>query len=311
MKMQRLPQAMVSVFFGFHKRLLPLVMLVAMLGTTACGEEFEAKSVVLYLRVVGIKADVPRVAPGQGTTLSALVVTPSEDDEVDLLWEVCPFTGSADDGYPCVFPEGMPVGMQEAMTGRGETFEFEYVPELAFFVEYFCSSQAELLERLPEGLPVPNCDQGYPARARLTATIASTGEEVVAVKTLNLLSMSVPAEDNHNPVTTGMVPGADAPLVATVGEAFPVECPVDVDALDVFTRMDDDEARQEEVLISWFVRGGSLDKDMSFFSLTISDPVEAQENEVTADEAGVVTVWCVLRDGRGGTDWSRLDIEVR
>ena len=95
------------------------------------------------------------------------------DDEVDLLWEVCPFTGPADEGYPCVFPEGMPPGMQEAMTGRGETFDFEYAMDLAFFVEFFCASQAGLVEQLPEGLPIPNCDQGYPARARLTAGLGT------------------------------------------------------------------------------------------------------------------------------------------
>ena len=93
-------------------------------------------------------------------------------------------------------------------------------------------------------------------------------------------------------------------------EAIPLRCEPELSLLESFERTGDDKLRDEEVQLSWFVRNGSLDESVTFWSREAKEPEKAFENEVTADEAGESTVWCVIRDGRGGSDWRRFDLVI-
>ncbi|OIP44046.1 MAG: hypothetical protein AUK47_01660 [Deltaproteobacteria bacterium CG2_30_63_29] len=282
-----------------------VALLVVLFG--GCGDNFDPKSKVNKLRILAIKAENPRLSAGEFTTFEALVVT-ADDGPVDLLWEFCPFTGGAEGRFPCVYPEGTPQELITMLQGHSETFAFAYVPELQALVDLFCEQQAQLASELPPGIPLPNCDQGYPARVRLTATEVETGAVVEAVKTLQLVPSSGGVQDNANPAVVQLVPGEDAPEFATKGEAFPLRCELDPTSLESFVRVDQTEVRKEELLISWFVRNGKLEKDLTFYSEDEDLTKEPQENKVTPSESGVTTVWCVVRDGRGGTDWTHLDV---
>lgn len=284
-----------------------ILAFVAALLSTGCGDNFDPKSKVNKLRILAIKAENPRLSVGEFTSFQALVVSP-EDGPVELLWEFCPFTGPAEERFPCVYPEGTPQEFIRLLQSTEDSFTFAYVGELQALIDLFCEQQVELASQLPPGIPLPNCDQGYPARVRLTAIDANTGEDVVAVKTLQLVPSAGDVEDNGNPAILQLVPGDDAPEQATHGEAFPLRCEIDPSSLESFTRVDQTTARQEELLVSWFVRNGKLEKDLTFYSEAEGLTTESQKNEVTPSEAGETTVWCVIRDGRGGTDWTQLDI---
>jgi len=270
----------------------------------ACTEDFDPQSKVSYLRILAIQAETPRLAAGENTAVQALAVTEDPDRLINLTWEICPFTGPAIEGYPCLFPPEAPQAWKDALTADGDRFDFTYDAIFAAAVDLLCSQQ------LPPSIPLPSCTQGYPARVRLTA--AAGEEQVVAVKTLYLIPSQPESavSPNANPRLNSLEPDPEAPIQPRVGEDFPIRCEIDDASRETFTRADEDQPRREEILLSWFVRNGKLDKDVSFYSDIYGDADEAQNNTLTPASAGPATVWCVARDGRGGTDWRQLDLMV-
>lgn len=287
-----------------------VLLLAAASGLAACGDDFTPRSVVDKTRILAIRASNPRLEPGESTQLSALLVN-ADGDEARLVraWEVCAFTQGDDTKYACAWPEDVPQAILELFRGTGETFEFTYFEALASLVDDYCAQQEELVAELPPGITLPDCSSGFPARVRLVATDPLSGEEAIAVKTLYLAPSQRPENysDNENPAIvelTSIDPGAPV----RVDEAHPIRCTVDPNSLEAFVRLHEDVARLEEVQLSWFVRNGRLDEGQTFYSTETGDAQKAQTNEVTPEAPGAVTVWCVIRDGRGGVDWQTLEL---
>jgi len=61
--------------------------------------------------------------------------------------------------------------------------------------------------------------------------------------------------------------------------------------------------------VSWFATDGSFDQDRTGRDET--DMTTATDNDwVAPTTPGVVHLWLVLRDSRGGIDWRALDLTV-
>jgi hypothetical protein len=67
------------------------------------------------------------------------------------------------------------------------------------------------------------------------------------------------------------------------------------------------EAR-EAMRLSWYATGGALDVDRT--GVTNADTSTTWSNVWTAPAAGPASLWIVVRDDRGGTGWSRIDVVV-
>jgi hypothetical protein len=67
--------------------------------------------------------------------------------------------------------------------------------------------------------------------------------------------------------------------------------------------------RQEQAVVSWFATAGSFGNDVTSSAFT-----KTLDNVFTAPDAppagGALSVWAVVRDGRGGTGWRHLAVEV-
>lgn len=61
--------------------------------------------------------------------------------------------------------------------------------------------------------------------------------------------------------------------------------------------------------VSWFATGGTFDADKT--GRAEDDPATTSDNLWTAPSPGVVHLWIVLRDSRGGVDWASYDLVVR
>ncbi|MBI2895034.1 MAG: hypothetical protein HYY06_15875 [Deltaproteobacteria bacterium] len=62
----------------------------------------------------------------------------------------------------------------------------------------------------------------------------------------------------------------------------------------------------EELIVSWFATGGDFDEER-----TQGPEEERFDVAWTApSDPGAVTMWAVLRDGRGGVSWSEAEVEV-
>jgi hypothetical protein len=70
------------------------------------------------------------------------------------------------------------------------------------------------------------------------------------------------------------------------------------------------ERRHEGIRISWFVTAGDLDFDRTGRSEAEADENTSQNNWVAPNEAGVVSVWAVARDDRGGVGWRAGKVRV-
>jgi len=68
--------------------------------------------------------------------------------------------------------------------------------------------------------------------------------------------------------------------------------------------------QREAIVVGWFATGGAFDEDRT--GRTSSDDGTTSENGWQAPaQAGLVHLWVVLRDDRGGTGWAEYALEVR
>jgi hypothetical protein len=67
---------------------------------------------------------------------------------------------------------------------------------------------------------------------------------------------------------------------------------------------------RESIDVAWFATGGAFDNDRS--GRTDTDTATTSDNGWQApSQAGVVTVWIVLRDNRGGAGWAEYKLDVQ
>jgi hypothetical protein len=67
--------------------------------------------------------------------------------------------------------------------------------------------------------------------------------------------------------------------------------------------------QREGISVLWFATGGSFDNDRT--GRTASDTSVVSDNGWRApSHAGVVTMWVVLLDDRGGTTWGEYVLDI-
>ena len=100
-------------------------------------------------------------------------------------------------------------------------------------------------------------------------------------------------------VSPGAALTVEASFVAGSAETFPVFDPVSETLV----------SQQESLHMSWFVTGGKFEHDRT--GVAAGDAATTTDNAWTAPvQPGIVYLWLVLRDSRGGTDWKSYQIEV-
>jgi hypothetical protein len=291
---------------------------------SACGQDFEPRAEINYLRVLGIRAALPTLSPGDSTELTALIAQPPPDKPYTLSWELCLATDDASSKRACIQDPRFP-----PIVGEGPTFTVAYPAPAGAFVAEICDQLRCAADpkapgcgggqplQLPEGFTLPNCDlEGFPAKVRLTVS-AEGEEDLVAIKTLYLYpplvngtTQTVRNDPNRNPLITAFeVEGV--PTALKRGEAYAIQCELNPDTIESFTPRGRDTPRQEEILFSWFISGAELENQLTYYNETLSPLAGAQRNRVTvSNDASEVRLWCVIRDGRGGIDWRALAFEV-
>lgn len=102
---------------------------------------------------------------------------------------------------------------------------------------------------------------------------------VDAAKRVQIGSSTTP---NHNP-------GIESFAIDPAGEGANVTLDAAADAVE----------EDEELFVSWFATAGTFDDDRSFGP----GPLRFEIHWDPPGDAGAVTMWAVLRDGRGGVTW--------
>ena len=310
-------------------------LLLAVAAGAGCGGDFDPYERLTSLRVLALQSEPVAPAPGESTTLSALVYTPPPANATMLTtlsyeWSWCPFAGTANSGYPCLVTEaqltallGMPVSFA---LGTDATAKFTHMFDPAL-LQAICAGQPGLP-------PPPDCREGFPITLKLTVSTGS--EQVTAVRPLKLL-LKAAAQPNTNPAlgrdmvatidgndvalpeSTTLLPGTaptDLPLLKRRADNA-VKADVTVDAAEVYDGFDDNgnpASVTERLFLSWFVETGTMKHPRTGYNATTTIPFDTLLTDVWRPDRTqlyprtTAQLFVVLRDSRDGVTWRSFTV---
>lgn len=270
-------------------RALRGVGLSAVLGAVVgagCSQPLPDRALVDDLRILGIRAEPPEAAPGATVALDALIADPqAAQRDVRVAWAICtPGEG-----------------------GVGTCGDPSRVTPLGTSMQATWTVTPDLLD-----------DAADPAAGRDVYVVFGVeadpvGGEVeaphdVAFKRIRISTAAVP---NANPrieqfEVAGSVAGSAALDVAG-GTELALDVRAAPDARETFRQADGRDAL-EDARYSWWMTGASVES-----SVTYGDDRGVSVNRwrlPAGAEATHATIWVVLRDGRGGTDWASQQVRL-
>jgi hypothetical protein len=308
-------------------------LLAATTGGGGCGASFDPYDRLNSLRVLAIKSEPVAPAPGETTTLSALVYSPwtSDDDPrpqpFTYQWSWCPLPGPANDGYPCLITEKQIADMGgpalQFSLGEGATAQLTYDLDPALLMK-FCKGATDL--------PLaPDCTDGFPAEVKVIVSNGVVGDEITAVRTLRL-RLGAEDQGNHNPVI-----GADLHAMVRDEQNMFVDMKLDqsitlvrkqnndikavvaVDQSEMYQGLDDNNAPAsltERLYISWFVETGDLDHARTSYNKAtgpafddlLKNKWQPERTKIYARKTAAL--YAVLRDNRDGVDWTSAKVTL-
>lgn len=319
------------------RRVLAIAALVPLAG---CLEELPKPSKVEGLRVLGVQAEPPEVAPGATVELRALVVD-TEGRDVKLSWYACQvpergaglFEGGAQSGSSggggysltsttsCADPALLEAGLARKL-GEGESATLE------IGADALSEDAIRLAYGLPAGADLPAAALfGLVSVAGVNTTVSLVAEVEGAdpLETIKRVNVSLASPPNANPSWLAFdLRSADDPEEPpATGEAPPGECftaPVAIEEGSwVITALN---LPEPPVSYPVLVFGTSpetpfelLSNDETYFYSFFSPEGAFSSSIVKSTQGGrvrwkldetpeePVDVWVVVRDGRGGLAW--------
>ena len=257
------------------------------------------------LRVLAVQAEPPWLAPGETSTVTALVHTP-DGEAASLEWSWCPFPGDPSTGYACTSPGGA------RALGNGERVPFIY-PGTAASVRALCEQLTAAGSTASPFVVLPDCERGPTVTVSLRARWRD--QEVVAVKDLRL---TYGGSENRNPSLGGVAAAVEPPGGrADPGSARSLDGggALRLGSLQrLWVEVPSEAAEEvgggvrEELLLTWFVSAG----ETAFTRTAWAEPDLSLDQARTntwklpadpADAAAGAKLVVVIRDDRGGVGW--------
>jgi hypothetical protein len=267
---------------------------VACLAASASCQSFPDPPVsyVAGLRVLGIKAEPPEVAQGASSNLTMLVVD-TAGGAIAASWTECllpPIPGDAVNKDCAEQDAGsflQPIGDGLAITAT--------MPQVT-----------------AASLGQPDVTNGV--YLPLVARVVGTADALTAIYRLRLLQT---ATANANPTIASIVgrdaSGVSAPLDATnpptvsSGGTFTLSATFTPDSAETYTAIDG-TTKTETLTTSWFATAGTFSYEKT--SATQPETVLHLDKRLPAS-GSTIDVWAVMRDERGGTDYTHRTLSFR
>ncbi|MBK06272.1 MAG: hypothetical protein CL920_28205 [Deltaproteobacteria bacterium] len=249
----------------------------------ACQGPPEPREEINELRVLAIRAEPPTAKPGDKVKLDVLTTSPDQQT-VTYQW------------FLCTSPEQASTGCHEdsAATKLGTTKDTTLdIPQNA----------------------LDNLDEVETLRGRyliVTLVAKGTEKEVIATKRI-VVSTN---QQNNNPTITGLTltpEGETTPLTepykGKLETSYTLLPKVTADSQESYTRVtaQNEKKQDKEVLFySWYTSKGSYSKGY------LSQSPDPQNTYISPKEAPgkPVTIFLLVRDGRGGVDWLTKEITI-
>jgi hypothetical protein len=294
------------------------------LGAVGCKPDFgNPSSLVTEHRVLAARAEPAEVRPGDPATMTALVVGP--DGTVDppaIDWALCIAPKPLDENN-IVTSACLDDGSGLKPFGKQGPTATAIVPLLA--CSLFGPDPPPQMQGMPPLRPRdPDVTGGYFQPVRLVEGDATAfallriGCSLSQGGTLNQIEYSKSYQPNQNPKivpVTATVDGAAAELTAIpAGKKVALTAgwtPESVESFPVYDIASQKLVTHREALrVAWFATAGSFAHEVT--GRTEEEAESTTDNSWTAPaEPGVVHLWTVVRDSRGGSDWASYDLTVQ
>jgi hypothetical protein len=272
----------------------PIVLLaLASALATGCGDPFDPRNELTRYEVLAVVADKPEPAPEDVVHLKVTDFVP-EHETATYAWKVCLYSYGSAVGYACADP-----GLESDLDATGPEATLDLGPNglnlRALYDQYGPVTGADgETHTLEDGIEIWVKLESGPKG------------EVQTAKRLVVRDGGTP---NHNPKIVGLkVDGHDAPPDAPVavkaGERVPVSLTTSPDSVESYTDASTGEAKDEELLYTWFTTDGHLHPGSTY-----GDDVDTELE--LPDEPGDLTLYVVVRDGRGGLAVAERRLTVR
>jgi hypothetical protein len=314
-------------------------------GCVASSDDTEEYYELDRLRVLGVRSTPADLVTGETATLSALVFEP-KDRAVEYAWSWCPSRADASGGFECTIDEAE---LRKAWAETGSELELpDYDLGTEPEAQFFNAIVPEAVPLLCQALTKKSKDQEQAQLACLLGlevsvqlVVKSAGKSITAFKTLTLLPEDSEASArNLHPqlsesVTVRDIASSPPKTVTSLqaGHRYKVTAALPDESVESFvpTPTEDDpkpEARQETLIMSWFVTDGSYfapespDGPGGAFGgdrhTTFVDGQNELEDVLTNGWELPLTagpedarLFLVLRDERGGVSWSEHRFAVK
>ncbi len=285
---------------------------------------FDLKSVsqVEAFRVLGVSADPPEIAPGEGLRMSVLWADPEGDGRpVSFAWIGCAGLLKAPTAFESCEMVLPPV-TGTAEEGR-DSLEIPYTPEdILSYVPDMDFIKVTFIVLMCAGGELPAADE-YASIGQMDdiSTLCEGGDGIAAYKTVTVSNAEDP---QRNPEIERLTVDEKALLPEDEGGKGEVRCTkedgcglsIDLslqlteDSAQTFTVQEDGEtvSVNERLFTSWFVTNG--DVDASAVGSKTDDPAGPIENVWKPESPGTHTLYVVAHDSRGGVSWQIYTVEV-
>lgn len=318
-------------------RRLSIVMGLLWLFVAGC-VDFKDIEMVEEFRVLGLSADPPEIAPGEGTVLRALYADPRGNGrEVSLTWMGCSGFVHPSEGISTCDMVIPPI-VRTAAEG-GDTLEIPATPpDLLTGVPPGESLTVTFIVLMCAGGQLPPVEAYVSLRDTADINALCNGGD--GLSGFKSVTVSHAEDPNRNPEIhhlsrNGAVlapadegGGASLPCAETDNCAVSTELSLYVtpESVQTFETIEFGEpVRKDDTLfVSWFTDGGELSSFRSGESCPtgeavsetpcrashVSGPFGPFSVTWSSDEAGTFTVWAVTHDIRGGASWKVYTLQV-
>lgn len=290
------------------------------------GPEAKPGSYLDTLRVLGVQAEPPEIAPGQQTFLNALVYDPKlYPEQMIYIWVYCEPSRDSALGTKCADVDTIrnPSSFLGGLLGQGD-------PSIQVRLFDHARSKYTASANLLAGMTADQKRRGVNVDVIMLAfestdltevlfDVNSGDPKIPMVITLKTLHVAEGTEDtNRNPKIEALrVQGVETEAETTVRypglKRIELSALPSGDSLQKFTRYLPDGTvlvQDEELSVSWFTTAGSFEEGFATAARTSgANPIHLLLDPTNVKESAT-EVYAVLRDGRGGTDWAVRTIKV-
>ncbi len=284
-------------------------------------EEFPPSSRITSLRILGIKASPAAVLAGDRTLLESLVVNPFAGVQpLSYLWVVCDPDSSGRSASLCG-ATSTTRDLSSLLSAQDSLPPGVTVVPIGESIYY--RSPRDAFDNVPADSPLRT--QGIDATVLLIAYTGLSPADLqdestvreIALKRIKIFPKGVPK--NRNPavaqVTVNDVPLLDGEkLEFPAGALVSLKATATPESVESYTRPlpDGTELQEDETMVfSWYVTAGTLDQ-LQKQGVRTPDGVATEYTLPSYDETsgGVIDLYVVLRDARGGMDWVKRSLRV-